>query len=50
MAKAFEWALVGGLSIYRPIGADVVGRAMVAAASKPAAGVQIYHFSSIRGL
>lgn len=50
LAQALQWVLIGGLSRYRPIAAAEVGRAMVAAATSPLAGLHVHHFSSIRGL
>ena len=49
-AQRFRFLLLGGLRRYRPIEADTVAAAMIAAALGPAAGTQVYHYDEIREL
>jgi uncharacterized protein YbjT (DUF2867 family) len=50
VAQKIRFVLIGGLRRYRPVEADTVAAAMVAAALGPAKGVQVYHFEGIREL
>ncbi len=50
LAQRLQYLLLGGLRKYRPIEADTVAAAMIAAALGPAAGVQIYRYDAIREL
>ncbi len=47
LARAFTFLLFGPMRIYRPIGAETVGRAMVAAALLAPDGRHIWHFDEI---
>jgi uncharacterized protein YbjT (DUF2867 family) len=50
IARKIRFLLIGALRRYRPVGADTVAAAMIAAALGPAAGVKTYHFDQIREL
>jgi uncharacterized protein YbjT (DUF2867 family) len=50
VAQKTRFLLVGGLKRYRPVAADTVAAAMVAAALGPATGVNIHHYGGIREL
>jgi len=50
VAKGVAWAMVGGLKRYRPVKAEVVARAMLAAAGLAAHGVQVYEGTAIKEL
>jgi uncharacterized protein YbjT (DUF2867 family) len=50
VAKLLQYAMVGGLKKYRPITAETVARAMVAAAKLQTSGVHIYEYSEIKKL
>jgi uncharacterized protein YbjT (DUF2867 family) len=50
LAPLLNLPLIGGLRRYRAISAEVVGRAMVAAAKKEDAGVFVYHYDEILAL
>lgn len=50
VARTFQFLLAGGLSKYRPIAADDVGRAMVRCANTSATGQNIYHWREIMDL
>jgi uncharacterized protein YbjT (DUF2867 family) len=50
VAQKIGFLLVGGLRRYRPVEADTVAAAMVAAALGPAKDVNVYHFDGIREL
>jgi uncharacterized protein YbjT (DUF2867 family) len=47
LARAFEWALVGGLRKYRPIPAAVLARAMVVAGERGPGGVHVVRYEEI---
>ena len=47
VARALRFALVGGLRRYRPIAAEVVGRAMVVVAVRGEAGRHVYEYGGI---
>jgi uncharacterized protein YbjT (DUF2867 family) len=47
VARAFAPLLVGGLSIYRPIGAEVVARGLVAGVERAEPGVFVRHFDDL---
>ena len=50
LAKIFQFLLMGGLRRYRPIAAQTVGRAMVAAAKTDREGAFIWEFDEITRL
>ncbi len=50
LARAFGFAMVGGYRKYRPMPADVLAAAMLAAARKANAGKHIYHYDEIVAL
>lgn len=47
MARAFEWAMIGGAKKYRPMPAGVLASAMAAAGERGAPGRHIHHFQDI---
>jgi uncharacterized protein YbjT (DUF2867 family) len=50
LASAIQFLLIGGLSKYKPIAAEDVGRAMVRCVTPRATGTQIYHWREINKL
>jgi uncharacterized protein YbjT (DUF2867 family) len=50
LAKALQFALIGGLRRYRSIHADAVAAAMVASAKAGKPGTHVYHFDQIKSL
>jgi uncharacterized protein YbjT (DUF2867 family) len=50
VAQKIRFIMLGGLRRYRPVEADTVAAAMVAAALGPDTGVNIYHYGDIRKL
>jgi uncharacterized protein YbjT (DUF2867 family) len=50
VAKVLQNAMVGGLRKYRPIQAEDVARAMVAAAKAHRTGMQVYEYTEIKKL
>lgn len=50
VARALQYAMMGGLRKYRPIHAEDVARAMVAVAKAHCTGVQVYEYSEIEKL
>lgn len=47
LARAFEWALVGGLRKYRPMPAAVLARAMTVAGERAPGGTQVLRYDEI---
>ncbi len=50
VARLLQYAMVGGLTKYRPIAAETVARAMVAAAKLQTTGIHVYGYSEIKKL
>jgi uncharacterized protein YbjT (DUF2867 family) len=50
ISQKIRFLLLGPLQRYRPVEADAVAAAMVAAALGPDTGVNIYHYNDIRQL
>jgi uncharacterized protein YbjT (DUF2867 family) len=50
LARAFEFAMVGGYRKYRPMPVDVLAAAMLSAARHARAGKHIYHYDEIVAL
>lgn len=50
LARAFEWAMGGGLRKYRPMPAGTLAAAMAAAGERGGAGVQVHTYDGIVGL
>ncbi len=50
LAKALQFAFIGGLSKYRPIPASMVAAAMIAAVKRAAPGRHIYLFDDMQAL
>ena len=50
IGKVLQFALIGGLRRYRPIEAESVAAAMVAAMKLGSPGTHIYHFDQINSL
>jgi uncharacterized protein YbjT (DUF2867 family) len=49
-ARSFEWAMVGGLSKYRPMPAGVLATAMAVAGDRGEPGHHVHHFREIMRL
>ena len=49
LAKALQFAFIGGASKYRPIPASMVAAAMIAAVKRAAPGHHIYRFDEMQG-
>ncbi len=47
LARAFEWAMIGGAKKYRPMPAGVLAAAMAAAAERGQPGRHVHHYQEI---